>query len=288
MLVITIINLVTLALQQQVAAWSCPNAQQPPSHCVYAGASKIHSVRSLPQRSYMHPQQATTCTRTRSTIISHASSWGDEGQYLEKDDDDARTDDFATPSGGGIGERGNVIIQRIRDTISRLIGVPARTYSTPLKTVAIVCAIALSIFSQGRVQQTSASGLAVILASILTKRIIPDRNSGSNRKQKQRTGTNEKPMANEASKERKKRLEDDQQDDDAKRLERGRKWARTSLQTTDELRRKAEEARQAEARAREWADATLRQNEERQRAVDGTSRRQRAYNSDDSDGDARG
>ena len=55
---------------------------------------------------------------------------------------------------------------------------------------------------------------------------------------------------------------------EAERIERGKEWAKQSLKTTDELKRRADEARREDARARKWADDMIQQDMERQRNAD--------------------
>lgn len=224
----------------------------------------------LHKRNFNSRRGSNTGTSTLS-----ASSWGDEGEYFEYDDEPVARDNRA---GGGNDER-EKLLHAIRGAIGRIL---ARSYPI-LKVAVSLSAIALSIFRQGLIQKASASLLAVLLALGLSKRIPPSRkrknldasmlitknNKSAKTKESARTWLNAtlgniERIDEEVAEEKRKKEERRQ----AERLEQGRRWARASLATTDELKRQADEARKEEARTREWTDATLKRDMERQRAAD--------------------
>ena len=188
-----------------------------------------------------------------------ASSWGDEGEHLceevisgdTAEDADA---DVANPSN----ERGRL----------RRVG----------KRIALVSAVGLSILGEGYVQSVAGSALAIAAALKASKSMARKRPSESS-KDEERLRPNKSDAAKrwllatmgnlerideEVAEER--RFEMKQRE--AERIERGREWARQSLQTTDELKRKADEARREEAAARRWADDMIQQDMQRQRNAD--------------------
>ena len=146
------------------------------------------------------------------------------------------------------------------------------------KRIALVSATGLSILGQGYVQSIAGSLLAIAAGFKVSTSIARKRPSGlgedkvqpkSNKRDAARrwlksTMGNLERIDEEIAEER--RLEMERQE--VERIERGKEWARQSLQTTDELKRRADEARQEERRARKWADDMIQQDVERQRNAD--------------------
>lgn len=192
----------------------------------------------------------------------HASSLGDEGEFLC---DDVGSDDASVNFGADIAKPPN--------ESGRLKRVGKR--------IAIVSAVGLSILGEGYVQSIAGSFLAIAAALKVSRSMVRKQptNEASEDEEHQRVRSNKSDAAKrwlkatmgnldrideEVAEER--RLEMERRE--AERIERGKEWAKQSLKTTDELKRRADEARREDARARKWADDMIQQDMERQRNAD--------------------
>ena len=149
------------------------------------------------------------------------------------------------------------------------------------KRIAFVSAVGLSILGEGHVQSIAGSFLAIAAALKVSRSMARKQptNESNEDEEHQRVKSNKTDAAKlwltatmgnleriDEEIAEKKRLEMERRE--AERLERGRAWAKKSLQTTDELKRRADEARREAARARKWADDMIQQDVERQRNAD--------------------
>ena len=192
--------------------------------------------------------------------VLYASSWGDEGEFACNDfsSDETVGDtsvDIAKPPGG----HGRV----------RRVG----------KRIALVSAAGLSILGQGYAQSIAGSLLAIAAGFKASNLMAQNQQTNSSKVDEEQPKSSKRDAARrwltatmgnlerideEIAEER--RLEKERQE--AQRIERGKEWARQSLQTTNELKRRADEARREERRARKWADDMIQQDMERQRKTD--------------------
>jgi len=189
-----------------------------------------------------------------------ASSYGDEGEYLYGDVQDENSIFVSPHDEESVGRKGRL----------RRIG----------KRIAVISAVGLSVFGSRYARFASASFLAVAFALKLSKGMKP-RQSDKDREGKEQTtstpakrdtanGWLEATMSNldrmGYAVEEEKRMEIERREEE--RIARGKEWAKQSLQTTEELCRKAEEARREEERARKWADAMIQKDIKRQKESD--------------------
>lgn len=192
--------------------------------------------------------------------VLYASSWGDEGELACNDFSSVET----------VGDT-NAHIEKPACGRGRMGRVEKR--------IALVSAVVgLSILGKGYVQSIAGSLLAIAAGFKVSNLMARKRPSGlgedkvqpkSNKRDAARrwltaTMGNLERIDEEIAE--KRRLETKRRE--AERIERGKAWARQSLQTTDELKRRADEARREERRARKWADDMIQQDMERQRSAD--------------------
>ena len=256
-------------------AWSndFPLIARPAAAC---GLSKNHHHRrrplsTTPTRGEFDdlllpgPQKCSHCV----TKLD-ASSWGDEGEYFC---DDTSCGDTA----GGV----DADSTESRSGRMKRVG----------KRIALLSAVGLSILGEGYIQSIAGSALAITAGFKLSKLFVarkesndvdedkaqPRRNKGNDAKRWLKATMGNLDRIDKEVGEA-KRL--DMERKEAERIARGKEWARQSLQTTDELKRRADEARREEARALKWANDMIQQDMQRQRNAD-IARFGKGLNSDD-------